>query len=100
MLSPAEVRRLVGPSCPQDDREVAELTQQLYAIAEFTVDLASKRRLARSRRVRSGPLLRLVPRERLEEVEERAAIREFEGGQNRVQAERGALGDLRTSGRG
>jgi hypothetical protein len=42
----------------------------------------------------------LVPRERLEEVEERAAIREFEGGQSRVQAERGALDDLRTSGRG
>lgn len=42
--------------------------------------------------VRVGKLL--VPLDRFEEFEERAAIREFDGGQSREDAERGAARDL------
>ena len=101
MLSPAEVRRLVGQSCPLDDRQLADLTQQFYALADFAVDgfrVVAAREPAPPARRRGGPLLRLVPPEVLEDAEERAAIREFDGGMSRAQAERRALDDLRTLG--
>jgi hypothetical protein len=93
-----QMRALVRADCGRSDDELQELQLQFRALADTVLDHQA-RRAARADRAddaetRSDEFLRLVPRERVDEAEERAAIREFDGGQCRTTAESGALADL------
>jgi len=95
MLSRRELQRRVGRSQDHSDGQLDQLCEQFRAIAEVIVDLYGDFNGARAGGKPSGsPFLRLVPAGRIEEAEERAAIREFDGGASRGQAEHGALNDL------
>lgn len=96
MRSLQQLRRLIGPAGGLSDEQLSELRDQLYEVARAAValhgDPRQKSLPAVTRPTRR--LLRLVPPHRLEEAEERAAIREFDGGQARADAERAAVADL------
>jgi len=96
MLSLGRVRKLVGSGNALTEEHLSELRDQLYELARAAVALYGDPRpksLPASARP-SLPLLRLVPPHRLEEVEERAAIREFDGGLFRADAECAAVAAL------
>lgn len=93
MLPLSKQRALLGSSARLSDDELTRLSGSLYELARCVVaglgDLGAPRS--------NGPQLRLVelaPPDRREELEERAAIREFDGGLPRTEAERAALRDL------
>jgi hypothetical protein len=95
MLSRRELQRRAGPPRDHSDEQFGELCEQFRVIAEVIVDLYGDFKGVRAGGRPSGaPFLRLVPAGRIEEAEERAAIREFDGGASRGQAEHGALKDL------
>ena len=88
-----QLRKLAGLQATAFDERTRD---QVYEVANAILDsLENSRRLSMSSAPSGprGPLLRLVPAARREELEERAAIREFDGGQSRVEAERAALRD-------
>ncbi len=86
----------MGPGLALTDEQLSELRDQAYELARAAVvlydDPRQKSLPAVTRPTRS--LLRLVPPHRLEEAEERAASREFDGGLPRADAERAAVTDL------
>jgi hypothetical protein len=90
------LRRHTSPDCDLDEAQFAALCEEFYRLAHAIVDVIETAQSRPPRRSRSTPsaLLRLVPPGRQEEFEERAAIREADGGMSRAQAERGALRDL------
>lgn len=96
MRSLQQLRSIVGPAGSLSDEQLSELRDHLYELARAAVALYGDPRpkslpaVTRPTRL----LLRLVPPHRLEEAEERAAIREFDGGLTRAEAERAAVGDL------
>lgn len=95
MLLPIQrVRQLVGPDCPLDDAQLARLQEQLRALADLAIDQSGGLRAASTQCDPHATVLRLVPPERREEAEERAAIREYDGGMSRSRAERAAVADL------
>jgi hypothetical protein len=81
VLSIGECRRLIGPECTLDDDTVLALRDQLYALAFVA------RATHRSYEARIDSL----PEADRLEVEERAAIFEFDAKMPRSQAERLAL---------
>jgi len=106
MLSLAECRVALDGECSLSDEELEALRDQHYALAEMLIDYITAPDVTEVDRSRhSGPDSETAPR-RLQEaqahspeldwgaVEERAAIREFDGHQSRDEAERGAVSDL------
>ena len=94
LLSLEKLRKLGGSRAVAIDQRTAD---QMYEVVHAFLDrLEGARREATRAASRRSPntLVRLVPPHRRDEVEERAAIREFEGGQSRDEAERGALRDV------
>lgn len=80
-LSVADCRRLVGPDCTITDDALVGLRDQVYALARVIV----------------GSTGALSPGEALTDIEERAAILEFDGKLSRASAERAALICVRSS---
>ena len=88
MLSLQRCRELLGPSAELSDSELSALVHSLYVLAETAV------RLHADARRRPAPRSARAPEEQAD-VDERAAIMEFEGGLARADAER--LADLKVS---
>lgn len=93
MLTVDECRKLLPEGADLPDEELRALIAQLYSLAHVAVDAVLDGDRTRGAR-RPASVLDLVPPEDKEAVEERASIREFEGGQPRADAERGAVLDF------
>ncbi len=107
MLPVSRCRKLLGPECQLSDGEVEELLLQLDALAVALFDQLApavtkvesetpqprgrtkKRKVTSTRRGKK----KLVRKSTNEDFEERAAIREFDGGLSRRNAERAARRD-------
>jgi hypothetical protein len=85
VVSIAECRRVLGDGRPLSDSEVEHLRDQLYELARTIVDL-SRVPLNEPERV-----IAQLPDDQRADVEERAAIVEFDGGLTRRLAERRAF---------
>lgn len=94
MLSIARARQLVGPDSPLTDEQLARLCDELYPLARAAVSCYLKES--------AGPrpstvvqtftaVLESLPELEREELEERAAIMEYDGGMDRGEAERAAM---------
>jgi hypothetical protein len=81
----AECRKILGNRCPLSDSEVEQLRDQLYQLACMVVDLSQMPLNEPDR------LIAQLPDDERADVEERAAILEFDGGLDRHQASRKAL---------
>ena len=97
MLPLRQVRAMMAPECDHlSDDELERLTAQLYALAELVLDVHGRAPNAAPSGIapKSTPQMHLVPAPQREEAEEWAEIREFEGGQDRAQAEGATFTDL------
>src|ERR1043166_4744714 len=86
LLPLRHVRAMMAPECDHlSDDELERLTAQLYALAELVLDVHARAPNAESSGIasKSMPQMHVVPAPRREEAEERAALRELEGGQKR-----------------
>ena len=91
MLSLARCRKLLpGGYKNVSDEELLELLDELYALSEVIVAKAEDELSANRGRFQAATE-KLPPNER-DEVDERAAIMEFDGGLRRDEAERAAIG--------
>jgi hypothetical protein len=90
VLSLSRCREILGSSCPETDSELEALRDQLMAIADIALAIGREG-------VKSGAAstfherLKLVSDEQREEIVERAAIMEIDGGLRRAEAEEAAL---------
>ena len=91
VLSVDECRKLVSGSDVSDDQLLA-IREQLYALAEVAVDAgAHGTEGASGRGAAFGDFVRRLEVDDREALEERAAIREYDGGESRDAAKSGAL---------
>lgn len=90
MLSLRRCREILGSSCSATDSQLESLRDQLMAIADIALELGRERLMVG---VASAfhERLKLVPGEEREEIAERAAIMEIDGGLQRAEAEEAAL---------
>jgi hypothetical protein len=93
MLLIRTCRNLLGPTCRVPDADLEALRAQMYALAHALLDAAERSADTPPLTGREPwmPILRLLPAELREEFEERAAIREFDGGMDRAAAEDAAM---------
>ena len=118
MLTLEKCREILGDDCPKSDAELELLRDQLYGLADVAVEAFVEQRKRRKdarpaytggeigaidggngvghvqEPVRFQDAVALLPEDEGAEVEERAAIHEFEGGLDREAAERAAFSDL------
>lgn len=92
MLSIARCRELVGPNRALTDDELLALRDQLYAVAHLALDLREADRREREKLVTD--LLATEGSDALYDLDERAAIREYDGGSPRPYAEWAAMADV------
>lgn len=90
MLSLQRCREILGSSCPATDAEIELLRDQLMAIADVALELG-RERLGAGASITFHQKLKFVSSKQEEEIVERAAIREFDGGLQRTEAEEAAL---------
>jgi hypothetical protein len=81
----AECRKILGDGCPLSDLELEQLRDQLYELARSVVDLSQMPLNEPDR------LIAQLRDDVRPDVEERAAILEFDGGVTRRLAERRAF---------
>ena len=91
MLSLERCRKILGDVAPPADEDLERIRRDLYALARVAVSAFGGHRADRGERVEAA--LRLVPPHDREGLEERAAIREYDGGLDRDDAERAVLSD-------
>ena len=100
MLSLHHCKKLLGPDCELDEDEIAQLRDQLYGLAGIITDEILSHQLNVASRIKKNlqsnlqgfqAALTLLTDEEKEDVEERAAIIEFEAGADRDEAERKAI---------
>jgi hypothetical protein len=88
-------RNILGRDCALDDEQVKRLRDQLYGLADIVIDeLRDQPKIKRNDGQERGvykAALGLLPESEREDVEERAAIIEFEGGVARGEAEQKAI---------
>ena len=104
MFSLERCRQILGRDCTLDDVELVTLRDQLYGLADVLTDHLRNQPQFNGKDALEivepdvyQAALRLLPEIEREDVEERAAIIEFEGGVERDEAERQAiLGSLQT----
>jgi len=104
MFSLERCRNILGDECTLDNDQLATLRDQLYGLAEIVIEeLCAHREIygyvaaEDSRPADYRAALKLLPENERADVEERAAIIEFEGGADRDEAERKAIfGSLQT----
>ena len=92
MLSLEKCRQLLGDEAPQDDHDLERLRREMYVLAGVAVSAFCERKVV-SGEDRFEAALRLVPADEREALDERASIREYDGGFDRGVAERSALSD-------
>ena len=92
MLSLERCRKTLGDDAPPTDEDLERLRRDLYALARVAVSAFGSHR-AGERENTLNSALRLVPADEQETLEERAAIREYDGGRVRDDAERAVLSD-------
>jgi len=90
VLSLRRCREILGSSCPAADSELELLRDQLMAIADIALEMG-REKLGTGTASTFHETLELIPREQQEEIVERAAIMEFDGGLRRGEAEEAAL---------
>jgi hypothetical protein len=97
VLSLQKCRVLLGTDCKLTDLEVEQLRQELYALSDVVFEAFRTQRKTDSQ---TGPpakepasCISVIPNVERDEVEERAAILEFEAGLRRPEAERQAFGE-------
>lgn len=96
MLSLAQCRKLLDGGCGLSDEQVLKLRNELDELAQVILDLYPKVCSNEPRGCRKVISLSVIGER--EYLIERAAIREFDGGMPRKEAERAAVRDtLRTS---
>ena len=91
MLPLDECRRILGPDCDLSDRDLERLRGQLCDLAAVTIAVLEEQRQAGPAMEGSEAKLEMIPEDDRDEVEERAAIVEFQGGMSRPEAERLAV---------
>ena len=91
MLSLERCRKALGDGAPPADEDLERIRRDLYALARVAVSAFGGHRADRDERVEAA--LRLVPPHDREGLEERAAVREYDGGLDRDAAERAVLMD-------
>lgn len=104
MLSTARCRALLGPDCSLTEAQLEQLRQDLYALAQITIEGFRKRpesnddetSAAPGSASRRAPLtvpsaMSLLPPGDRASIEERSAILEFEAGLDRDRAEKEAV---------
>ena len=96
MLTVENCRRLLGPSCRFSDSELEQLRNQLMLLAEISLSLLESGNVVPGLDIVSKSL----PSRYGEELEERAAILEFEAGSSREDAESLAFTELRAVSKG
>ena len=92
MLSLERCRKTLGDDAPRSDENLERLRRELYAPAHVAVSTFSVHHSG-DRQDFLEAALRLVPAHEHEVIEERAAIREYDGGLVRDDAERIVLSD-------
>nr|ADI23839.1 hypothetical protein [uncultured gamma proteobacterium HF4000_48E10] len=92
MLSLERCRKILGDDASLADEDLERLRRDLYALAHVAVS-AFVTASAGDRQDSLKAALRLVPTNAQEALEERAAIREYDGGLDRDDAERAVLSD-------
>ncbi len=94
MLSLMECRKILGSDCPESDTELEKLRDQFYPLARVVVEAhlekPRKHTLPREPECFADALASL-PKDERYELEERAAIMEFDGGLDRNAAEHAAF---------
>lgn len=90
MLSLRRCREILGPACCATDSQLELLRDQLMAIADIAL-VMGRERLGSEAASAFDEKLKSVPAEQREEIAERAAIIEIDGGLPRVEAEEAAL---------
>ena len=93
MLSLERCRKTLGDVAPPEDEDLERIRRDLYALAHVAVSAFGSHH-AVDRPERLNAALRLVPDHEKETLEERAAIREYDGGLDRDDAERAVLSDF------
>ena len=92
MLSLEQCRKVLGNGAPPADEDLERIRRDLYALAHVAVSaFGSHHTVDRPEPLKAA--LRLVPDHEQEALEERAAIREFDGGLDRDDAERAVVSD-------
>ncbi len=98
MLSLQHCRKLVGPECELSDEELATVREQFYSLASLALDMRHKGvksspRPAKTNKTSNcfGKALRFVADDTRAEIEERAAIAEYDGNLARDEAERAPI---------
>ena len=86
VLSIQRCRTILGAGANKSDSEIEQLRDQLYTIARVWIDGGAK--MVRSP---SMEFLASLPKHDRCEIEERAAVMEFDGGLSRPEAERTAI---------
>lgn len=111
MLTLEQCRQNLGDDCPQTNSDLERLRDQLYGLARVVVEACPRRwrgngpqnAPSAARQANEGATghkpagfpdaVAMLPEEDRFEVEERAAIHEFDGGLDRSAAERAALSE-------
>jgi hypothetical protein len=77
-----QLRAKAGPDCKLTDEQLLKLAGEIGDLANVLLDVfeTQQPRPRTGTRAKAMPQMRLVPAQRREEAEERAAIREFDGG--------------------
>jgi hypothetical protein len=100
MFSLERCRSILGRECALDDDQLTRLRDQLYGLADVVteelliqrqIDGAEESEVGASGAAHYRKALNLLPESEREDVEERAAIIEFEAGTDRDDAERKAI---------
>ena len=92
MLSLERCRKILGDVAPPADEDLEPIRRDLYALAHVAVSaFGIHHAVERPEHLKAA--LRLVPDHEQEAIEERAAIREYDGGIDRDDAERAVLSD-------
>lgn len=97
MLSLQKCRSSLGTDCNLTDAQLEQLRQELYAWAEVAIGAFCAQRPGPksngSKAESVSPMLSVIPSDERTQVEERAAILEFEAGRTKPEAERQAFGE-------
>ena len=91
MLSLDKCRRILGPDCDLSDQDIERLRDQLCDLATVAIVVHEEQRQAGVVMEGNETKLRMIPEDDRDEVEERAAILEFDGGISKQEAERLAV---------
>ncbi len=86
MLTVEQCRMILGPDAPESPDEIEKLRDQLYVLAKVWIEQGAVQAVNRADHI----LCEMGNDERYE-IEERAAVLEFDGGMDKADAEKAAI---------